>query len=55
MSRPFSWCYENDCMDFAVEFWYRKYETENVCGRSLYRKTRKEIYDGRKERRNCSN
>lgn len=30
MSRPFSWCYENDCMDFAVDFLYFKYETENV-------------------------
>ena len=30
MSRPFSWCYENDCMDFAVDFLYCKYETENV-------------------------
>ena len=35
MSRPFSQRYKNDCIDFAVDFMYRKYETENVCGHSL--------------------
>ena len=28
MSRPFLRCYENGCMNFAVDFLYRKHETK---------------------------
>ena len=27
--------YENGCMNFAVDFLYRKHETENICGHRL--------------------
>ena len=36
MSRSFLRRYENGCMNFVVDFLYRKHETENISGRVRY-------------------
>lgn len=42
-------------MNFAVHFLYRKYETKIFAVKFFDRKTGKEIYARREERRNCDN
>ena len=47
--------YENGCMNFAVDFCTANMKQKIFVVTDCDRKNPEEIYDGREERRNCSN